>query len=485
MNLLVILGATCSGKSKMAIEIAQKYINLGQKVVIVNCDSRQIYQNLNIGTAKIPGIWQKLNLETEISVENYEKLDKKLPKIESNYQKSTIQIGIKNQTKISETNINLEGKNRELNLKLTKNKFQNPNLCNNNSTKKFINIHQDLVEKQGKNAFFWKNIPHFLIDFVPVNYDYNLVNFVQDWCNLVAFWQQNNTFDLVILVGGSGLWAKAIVENYNLGTIKMEYLKIWQKNKTQLQNLILGELQQKYLTKLSKINKKKADNLETNNSKNLSENQNFGKNRQISYILEIKSQTQLENNLENESKKNKNIELARQNNHLSQKNTQNSPKNMIPITNELNNSDFQNPIRLVNWLLRYKTLEKNWSQKINYPKFVKTQIIAIKVEKNKLNQKIKKSVQDRIKQGLLAEVKEIVASFERQKIWNLGLEYRESLRLLDGKIDSQAWENNLITQNQQYAKRQITWLNKEKLQENLLWMKDLSELEKILDDLEF
>ncbi len=480
MNLLVILGATCSGKSKMAVEIAQKYTNLGQKVAIVNCDSRQIYQNLNIGTAKIPGIWQKLNLETEISVENYEKLNKELPKIESNYQKSTIQIGIKNQTKISETNINLESENRELNLKFTKNKFQNPNLCNNNSTKKFINIHQDLLGKQRQNAFFWQNIPHFLIDFVPVNYDYNLVDFVQDWCNLVAFWQQNNTFDLVILVGGSGLWAKAIVENYNLGTIKMKYLKTWQKNKTQLQNLSLKDLQQKYLTKLAKIEK------ELKITKNL-EQKNYQSNSQN------KSQIKLETNLKkmkNQIENSVNIELIRQNStnsdsFLSDKENINLiQKTPIEMKN-LNNSDFQNPIRLVNCLLRYKTLEKNWSQKVNYPKFVKTQIIAIKVEKNKLNQKIKKSVQDRIKQGLLVEVKEIIASFERQKIWNLGLEYRESLRLLDEEIDLQTWENNLIIQNEQYAKRQITWLNKENLEGNLIWIENLEELGKLLVDLRF
>lgn len=416
MNLLTVLGATCSGKSKMAIEIAQKYIILGQKVAVVNCDSRQIYENLNIGTAKIPGIWQNFKSEMQTEI-----------------------------------------KNEKENL-----------IC-----KKSEDITQNLFKKQTQNAFFWENIPHFLIDFVPINSDYSLVNFVQDWCSLITFWQQNNSFDLVILVGGTGLWAKAIVENYDLGIIKKQHLKTWQKNKTELQNLSLENLQQKYLTKLAKIEKdlKITKNFEQNKTQNKT---------QIKLKTTLKK---IKNQIKNQTENSANIESVEQNS------TNNdlfllSKKILIEMKN-LNNSDFQNPIRLINWLLRYKVIEKNWKDKINYPKFDKTQVVAIKTNKTELNQKIKKSVQSRIKQGLLKEVKNLVENFDRQKIWNLGLEYRESLRLLDKEINLETWENNLIMQNEQYAKRQITWLNKEKLEENLVWIKDLEELEKLLVQLEF
>ena len=453
MNLLVILGATCSGKSKLAVEIAQKYLYLGQKVAIVNCDSRQIYENLNIGTAKIPGIWQKW--------------------------KSEIQPEIKN-----------EKENEDKNL-----------IC-----KKSVNISQNW-QKQMQKAFFWQNIPHFLIDFVPIDSDYNLVNFVQDWCNLITFWQQNNSFDLVILVGGTGLWAKAIVQNYDLGIIKREYLKNWQKYKTKLQNFSLEELQQKYWLKLTE-NEQKIKNLQNNYSQ-LSQIQNkkscqnwqiFSQKHQkikLQIIDQVKSEIEITNNSEIDSQNLDNLKLGMQKNYSldkkpDKKDIQNygekcdekcDEKVNLNEIKKLNNSDFQNPVRLINWLLRGETLEKNWSQKLNYPQFGKTQTVAIKVCKNKLNEKIKKSLQSRIKQGLLEEVQKIVANFDREVIWNLGLEYRESLRFFDGQIDLQTWENNLIMQNQQYAKRQITWLNKEETQENLVWIKNLEELEIIIAEI--
>lgn len=47
LPLIVICGATASGKSALALEIAQKL-----NTVIISADSRQVYQDFNIGTAK-------------------------------------------------------------------------------------------------------------------------------------------------------------------------------------------------------------------------------------------------------------------------------------------------------------------------------------------------------------------------------------------------------------------------------------------------
>ena len=47
-KLIIILGPTASGKSDLAIELAKKF-----KGEIVSADSRQIYQEMDIGTAKI------------------------------------------------------------------------------------------------------------------------------------------------------------------------------------------------------------------------------------------------------------------------------------------------------------------------------------------------------------------------------------------------------------------------------------------------
>jgi len=47
--LLVILGPTCSGKSSLALDVAER-----TEGEIVNCDSLQLYRGMDIGTAKTP-----------------------------------------------------------------------------------------------------------------------------------------------------------------------------------------------------------------------------------------------------------------------------------------------------------------------------------------------------------------------------------------------------------------------------------------------
>ncbi|WP_330205415.1 tRNA (adenosine(37)-N6)-dimethylallyltransferase MiaA [Cyanobacterium sp. Dongsha4] len=54
-KLIVICGATASGKSALALEIAQKLDTL-----IISADSRQIYHDFDIGTAKPSSLEQKL-----------------------------------------------------------------------------------------------------------------------------------------------------------------------------------------------------------------------------------------------------------------------------------------------------------------------------------------------------------------------------------------------------------------------------------------
>ena len=43
---IAVLGPTASGKTSIALKIAQKF-----KGIIINCDSRQIYEEMLIGTA--------------------------------------------------------------------------------------------------------------------------------------------------------------------------------------------------------------------------------------------------------------------------------------------------------------------------------------------------------------------------------------------------------------------------------------------------
>ena len=52
--LVGIVGATGTGKSDRALDIAQRLIDAGQAVEIVNADAMQLYRGMDIGTAKVP-----------------------------------------------------------------------------------------------------------------------------------------------------------------------------------------------------------------------------------------------------------------------------------------------------------------------------------------------------------------------------------------------------------------------------------------------
>ena len=51
---VAIVGATGTGKSDLAIELAQKLFETGDRVEIVNADAMQLYRGMDIGTAKVP-----------------------------------------------------------------------------------------------------------------------------------------------------------------------------------------------------------------------------------------------------------------------------------------------------------------------------------------------------------------------------------------------------------------------------------------------
>lgn len=52
--ILAIVGATGTGKSDLALDIAEALIARGQPAEIVNADASQLYRGMDIGTAKVP-----------------------------------------------------------------------------------------------------------------------------------------------------------------------------------------------------------------------------------------------------------------------------------------------------------------------------------------------------------------------------------------------------------------------------------------------
>src|SRR4029079_17688099 len=51
-SLLVIAGATATGKTGLAIDLAERLAGEGIPAEVISADSRQVYRGLDIGTAK-------------------------------------------------------------------------------------------------------------------------------------------------------------------------------------------------------------------------------------------------------------------------------------------------------------------------------------------------------------------------------------------------------------------------------------------------
>ena len=52
--LIVIVGATGTGKSGLSLDLAEALAARGQSAEIVNADAMQLYRGMDIGTAKLP-----------------------------------------------------------------------------------------------------------------------------------------------------------------------------------------------------------------------------------------------------------------------------------------------------------------------------------------------------------------------------------------------------------------------------------------------
>ncbi len=267
--------------------------------------------------------------------------------------------------------------------------------CDSRQVYKGLNIGTGKVEgnwkfdqKMNQKIFEFESIPHFMIDFVDPQIDYTLQNYILDFYNLMTEIQTH--FDFVILAGGTGLYAKAIIEKIDLGIVKSDCISDYSDYKITLQNLGLKELQQRL--------------------------------------------------------------------------------NSIKI--ELNNSDYNNKVRLVSNLLKHQSIKQSWLSQSQYFDFKSQHLFAVKIDQYKLQNKIKTRLQKRFDSGLLLESSQHMY-LGQDKFLSLGLEYRQAWLYLNGKINKTELCQNLSIQNLQYAKRQLTWLKKQK---NIVWIKNLEEI---------
>jgi len=140
--------------------------------------------------------------------------------------------------------------------------------------------------------------------------------------------------------------------------------------------------------------------------------------------------------------------------------------------------DPKNPRRVVRALEITLLTKKPFSQqrKFGNPLFNVLEI-GIAVPKNKLRQRINLRTEQMIKEGLIEEVKSLIKKYgDGQQAFD-AIGYREIIKNLKGKITLQEALEKIKTNTWHYAKRQMTWFNKDK---KIHWIKDCEEAEKLI-----
>ncbi len=145
----------------------------------------------------------------------------------------------------------------------------------------------------------------------------------------------------------------------------------------------------------------------------------------------------------------------------------------------MNESDRQNPRRLIRAIeiCKYLLTNKLYETKVKFD----TLMIGILVSVDEIISRISKRVQERIDQGFDEEVEKLLKNPKNrysQALNSFG--YKQWVLYMDGLIDRDAAVRQWLFYERQYAKRQITWFQKEK-RVNWLSVNDTEKVEKLID----
>ncbi len=79
-------------------------------------------------------------------------------------------------------------------------------------------VEGDWIEKDNKKIFIYKNIPHYLIDFVDPRDEYNVSHFKKDAQKIIA--EILSRDKMPILCGGTGFWILSLIDNISFPEVK-------------------------------------------------------------------------------------------------------------------------------------------------------------------------------------------------------------------------------------------------------------------------
>ena len=139
------------------------------------------------------------------------------------------------------------------------------------------------------------------------------------------------------------------------------------------------------------------------------------------------------------------------------------------------NIDKNNKVRMIRAIEIATAIGKVPTPKIQESEFDVLKL-ALSVNKEILDAKIKKRLEERFEQGMVLEVQGLHDSgISWEKLEAFGLEYRWISRYLQNKISFDEMKEKLFFDIVHYAKRQSTWLRKEK---DLIWCNNYDQIEK-------
>jgi tRNA dimethylallyltransferase len=128
----------------------------------------------------------------------------------------------------------------------------------------------------------------------------------------------------------------------------------------------------------------------------------------------------------------------------------------------LNQSDYQNPRRLINKILTKTCLQNSWSKPVLLPEFEALYNFAIDQNQENLTKKIEHRIITRIELGMVEEVSSL-SFLGSNRLINLGLEYRLTHLYLLGQLSYTEYIQKLTIDSVNYAQRQLTWLKKQRV----------------------
>lgn len=300
-KIIVIVGPTAVGKTDLSLELAKKFNG-----EIINADSRQVYQGMDIGTAK-------------------EK--------------------------------------------------------------------RDSEEKGGKkkqDLYLVKGIPHHLMDVVKPNQEFTLADFKEKAGKAIADILKRDK--LPIIVGGTGLYVRAIIDNLDIPAVAPNF-----DLRKKLEEMTLEQ--------------------------------------KVDYLKKI------------------------------------DPKACKEI-------DLKNPRRVIRAIEVVEATGKSFAeqQTKSKPLFDVLQI-GLNLPRQELNQRIDQRVDKQIKDGLVDEVKKLAEKYDWKLPAMSGIGYKQIGFYLRQEIFLPEAIEMIKKDTRHYAKRQMTWFNKD---ERIKWVKDVKEAEDLL-----